>query len=256
MRIRTIKPEFWSSETMASLSDAAKLLAIGLLNYCDDEGYFSCNPVLIRSALMPFADDSSIARRLLVDLSRIGYIKLGKRSDDGRSVGWVVNFLIHQRIDRPKASEIKGFFTLDDASTTPRRLIDGEGKGMEGNGRGMEGKGTPLPPEGAGAPIPLPLPPEFNPPIPSALDTPAFQDAWRFWLGHLKQKKKSPTANAQILQLAKLEKFGLAKAIETLQMCVEKNWRGVYEDRQAGQLGASRAFAHEQGGGIKGKSLT
>ena len=190
MRIRTIKPEFWSSETMASLSDAAKLLAIGLLNYCDDEGYFSCNPVLIRSALMPFADDSSIARRLLADLSRIGYIKLGKRSDDGRSVGWVVNFLIHQRIDRPKASEIKGFFTLDDASTTPRRLIDGEGKGMEGNGRGMEGNGTPLPPEGAGAPIPLPPPPEFNPPIPSALDTPAFQDAWRFWLSHLKQKKK------------------------------------------------------------------
>ena len=158
MRIRTIKPEFWSSETMAPLSDAAKLLAIGLLNYCDDEGYFSCNPVLIRSALMPFADDSSIARRLLEDLSKIGYLKLGKRSDDGRSVGWVVNFLIHQRIDRPKASEIKGFFTLDDASTTPRRLIDGEGKGMEGKGREWKGKGRGREWKGNGR--------EWNPPTP------------------------------------------------------------------------------------------
>ena len=260
MRIRTLKPEFWSSETIAPLPDTAKLLAIGLLNYADDEGYFWANPVLIRASIFPFDDSSTTIRRLLDDLSRVGYLAIGKRTDDGRVVGKVVNFLLHQRIDRPKDSIIKQNVIFDEASTKPRCTIDEasllEGNGREGKGSGMEGNGTPLPPEGVVAPIPLTLPPEFNPPIPSALDTPAFQDAWRFWLGHLKQKKKSPTANAQILQLAKLEKFGLAKAIETLQMCVEKNWRGVYEGRPAGQLGASRAFAHEQGGGIKGKSLT
>ena len=74
-------------------------------------------------------------RRLLDDLARVGYLKLGKRSDDGRPVGWVVNFLIHQRIDRPKLSIIKEFWSFDDASTTPRRSIAGEGKGMEGKGK-------------------------------------------------------------------------------------------------------------------------
>ncbi len=40
-RIRTIKPTFWTDEDMADISEAACLLAIGLLNYADDEGY-SC----------------------------------------------------------------------------------------------------------------------------------------------------------------------------------------------------------------------
>ena len=40
MRIRTLKPEFWSHPVISRQSDAAKLLAIGLLNYADDEGYF------------------------------------------------------------------------------------------------------------------------------------------------------------------------------------------------------------------------
>ena len=169
MRIRTLKPEFWSSETIAPLPDTAKLLAIGLLNYADDEGYFWANPVLIRASIFPFDDSSTTIRRLLDDLSRVGYLAIGKRTDDGRVVGKVVNFLLHQRIDRPRDSIIKQNVIFDEASTKPRRLIDGEGKGMEGKGSGMEGKGTPLPPEGVVAPIPLPLPPEFNPPIPPSL---------------------------------------------------------------------------------------
>nr|MBF6067360.1 primosomal protein [Klebsiella pneumoniae] len=36
-RIRTIKPEFWTDEDMAEVSEPACLLAIGLLNYADDE---------------------------------------------------------------------------------------------------------------------------------------------------------------------------------------------------------------------------
>ncbi|HBS0572930.1 TPA: DnaT-like ssDNA-binding domain-containing protein, partial [Klebsiella pneumoniae] len=46
-RIRTIKPEFWTDEDMAEVSEPACLLAIGLLNYADDEGYFNANPKLI-----------------------------------------------------------------------------------------------------------------------------------------------------------------------------------------------------------------
>jgi len=54
MRIRTIKPEFWQSETMASIHKDSRLLAIALLNYADDEGFFFAVPQVIQGALFPF----------------------------------------------------------------------------------------------------------------------------------------------------------------------------------------------------------
>ena len=38
MRIRTIKPEFWRSDDIASLSWDARLVFIGLWSYVDDNG--------------------------------------------------------------------------------------------------------------------------------------------------------------------------------------------------------------------------
>ena len=40
MRIRTIKPSFWGSPTIAPLSRDARLVAIGLMSYADDDGRF------------------------------------------------------------------------------------------------------------------------------------------------------------------------------------------------------------------------
>jgi len=54
-RIRTIKPDFWRDESLAMVSPEACLLAIGLLNHCDDEGYFNANPKLVESDIFPFA---------------------------------------------------------------------------------------------------------------------------------------------------------------------------------------------------------
>ncbi|STT55946.1 primosomal protein I [Klebsiella pneumoniae] len=53
-RIRTIKPEFWTDEDMAEVSEPACLLAIGLLNYADDEGYFQCKPEAYQSCSFPY----------------------------------------------------------------------------------------------------------------------------------------------------------------------------------------------------------
>ena len=46
-RIRTIKPAFWGSPTIARLTRDARLLAIGLMSYADDDGRFlaAINPV-------------------------------------------------------------------------------------------------------------------------------------------------------------------------------------------------------------------
>lgn len=138
MRIRTIKPEFWTSETLAPLSDKAKLLAIALLNYADDEGFFWANPILIKSALFPFLDESKTIPRCVQELSGVGYIRLGK-TPDGRSVGEVVNFKKHQRIDKPKPSIIGRFVTFQDESKTNPRNVQDASKEEQGTGNREQG---------------------------------------------------------------------------------------------------------------------
>lgn len=139
MRIRTLKPEFWSHESLANCGDFTRLLAIALLNFSDDEGYFLANPAIVRGALFPFLDDSKIIPRAFQDLSKCGYIQLGT-DQSGRAVGRVVKFLAHQRIDKPQPSKIKPCATFqDDSKNDLGKVLDDsatEGKGRE------EGKGT------------------------------------------------------------------------------------------------------------------
>lgn len=134
MRIRTIKPEFWSHPILSRLPDSARLLAIGLLNLSDDEGYFICDPILVRNALRAFDEDSTRTREALDSLSKVGYILVSEPSEVG-PIGFVVNFLKHQRIDRPTPSKLKCYFN----STSNRRGFD-EGSLLEGNGKEGNGK--------------------------------------------------------------------------------------------------------------------
>lgn len=106
MRIRTIKPEFWKNEHIAKLDDFTQLLAIGLLNYSDDEGYFNANPKLIQADIFPLRDVYGRIPVAVTHLSNLGFLKL-YNSSDGRVYGNVVNFLKHQVINKPKPSRIK-----------------------------------------------------------------------------------------------------------------------------------------------------
>lgn len=105
-RIRTIKPEFWTDEDMAEVSEAACLLAIGLLNYADDEGYFNANPKLIKAAVFPIREPSSPIPVLIRELSSRGYLSIFS-TPDGKHFGLINNFSKHQVINKPKDSKIK-----------------------------------------------------------------------------------------------------------------------------------------------------
>lgn len=149
MRIRTVKPEFWTDEQMSMRSDFSRLLAIALLNYSDDDGYFLANPILIRGACFPFLDDSKKIPRGIQELSEIGFLEVGFL-DDGRKVGKIVNFRKHQRIDKPQLSKLKEKSQFQEPSKNDlgtfqepsKTILGGNGKGMEveqgkGKGRGM-----------------------------------------------------------------------------------------------------------------------
>ncbi|HGP4137752.1 TPA: DnaT-like ssDNA-binding domain-containing protein [Enterobacter roggenkampii] len=138
-RIRTIKPEFWTDEDMSEVSEAACLLAIGLLNYADDEGYFNANPKLIKAAIFPIREQSGSIPVLLRELSSVGYISLFS-GHDGKIYGLVNNFSKHQVINKAKKSIIRDLCVLpyeygNDTEQLP--------PGREGNGKEWKGK-TPL----------------------------------------------------------------------------------------------------------------
>lgn len=147
MRIRTVKPEFWAHPVMSRLPYDTRILALGLLNLADDEGYFDADPDYIRGAVL-FREDSSNVRRMLDELSRSQWITLcGTRE---RPIGRVVNFRKHQRVDRPQPSRLKQY-ALDESSTNDRRALDDQSTQEQGTGKG---KDTPIVPASGDEPPP------------------------------------------------------------------------------------------------------
>lgn len=122
-RIRTIKPEFWQSETMAGVSEHARLLAIALLNHSDDSGYFMANVALVRAACFPFDEHSRKVLGSIQELSGIGYIEV--RDCGGKPIGRVLKFLEHQRIDKPQKSKLESIFMDFSRENADSRKVPG-----------------------------------------------------------------------------------------------------------------------------------
>ena len=66
-RIRTIKPEFWTSEQIMECSPNARLLFIGIWNFCDDAGIHPASPKTLKAEIFPSDDISAsqVARLVL-----------------------------------------------------------------------------------------------------------------------------------------------------------------------------------------------
>ena len=54
MRIRQVRPEFWTDETMAALPAPVRLFYIGLWNIADDAGWIEWRPSRIGAVLFPY----------------------------------------------------------------------------------------------------------------------------------------------------------------------------------------------------------
>jgi len=123
-RIRTIKPDFWKDEDINTLAEATQLLAIALLNYADDEGYFNANEMLIKAECCPLREPSVKIHVSLTELSRMGYVRLGEFEQ--KRYGHIVNFEKHQRVSHKKDSDIKNLEIVweDSVKTCGRRAED------------------------------------------------------------------------------------------------------------------------------------
>ena len=161
MRIRSIKPEFWSSPDIAALSDADRLLFIGLWSYVDDYGRGRDDLALIVAALFPHdmvANPRDTVAKVRDGLARLSEANLILRyTVASRTYFLVTGWGKHQRVDKPKASripepteEVNGTFPQNDAIretvanvrddvATPRDTL-APGTGEQGNrGTGEQG---------------------------------------------------------------------------------------------------------------------
>lgn len=98
-RIRTIKPEFWSDEKLATLSPVDRLTFLGLISLSDDYGRVHDNAKVIDAFIFP--ETSGTVRESLANLSRIGRIRRG-RAANGKRILEIVNWEKHQRVDKPQ----------------------------------------------------------------------------------------------------------------------------------------------------------
>ncbi len=99
-RIRTIKPEFWTSEQVISCSPHARLLYIGLWNFCDDNGVHPASLVRIKAEIFPGDDFSTSAIHQWID-QLISNNLLCAYSDGDKPYWLVTGWKNHQRIDKP-----------------------------------------------------------------------------------------------------------------------------------------------------------
>lgn len=106
-RIRSIKPEIASDAKLARLSRGTRYHFVLLWTACDDAGFFRASPRQLLGQLYPHDRDLGEAAvdAMTMELADAGFLQI-HQTDDG-PIGCVLNWLKHQRIDRPSASHLR-----------------------------------------------------------------------------------------------------------------------------------------------------
>jgi hypothetical protein len=136
MRIRSIKPEFWTDKRVASWDLFTRLFFVGLWSAADDHGRGSAEPARLAAELFPY-DLSRDARETLANVSRA----LATLSESRRVTFYrigdedffeIANWGRHQRVDKPGKSRIPEPCASDvvksrETLARPSRLEQGTG---------------------------------------------------------------------------------------------------------------------------------
>jgi hypothetical protein len=154
-RIRTIKPEFWTSPQVARVSYPARLLFIGTWNFADDHGNLPRDPEKLKMQVFP--GDTIDVEPLVLSLIEHGLLNEYSVSDTGECFLHIPTFHKHQIINRPSKAVYplpnKAFLDASpdkkkhDANSTTDGLTEGswterKGKEKEVNHRTNDGSGA------------------------------------------------------------------------------------------------------------------
>lgn len=129
-RIRTIKPEFFTSEQIVECSTNARLLFVGIWVFSDDNGIHPASVKRLKMEIFPADSFSEKELKALID-ELISANLLTEYEVENKRFWLVTGWGKHQRIDRPTFKH-----PLPDSkqnSTSTQRLLD-ERSTTEGNG--------------------------------------------------------------------------------------------------------------------------
>lgn len=124
-RIRTVKPEFFTSEQVAECSPTARLLFIGLWCFCDDQGVHPDSMKRIKMEVFP-ADESITSKHIsgmITELINQGLMI--RYRHENQSYLWVTGWK-HQKIDKPtiRYPSPNDPRSLPDTSPSTTRTLD------------------------------------------------------------------------------------------------------------------------------------
>lgn len=215
MRIRSIKPEFWESESLGRVSREARLLFIGLFSCCDDHGRARASSRLLASRLYPYDDDA--LKKLpawIEELEKERCIRLYKVN--GESYLDIPKWLNHQKIDKPSASKLPPF---DDSREDSRGLEKnslGTGNREEEQGKEQE---APKSPWDVG----------FGVELPDSFQTENCLQAVKLWLQYKSERKEGYKKIGLTAALTKWSKeFTAAEFPSVVEHSIASGWKGIF----------------------------
>ena len=136
-RIRSIKPEFFTSEQVAECSTNARLLFVGMWCFCDDQGIHPDSPARLKMEVFP-SDDLTKAdvEQYVEELVAVGLIQ--RYEVEGQKYLMVTGWVRHQKIDKPSKKyplpvaedSTSDRVKLDEDSSNTRRAL-GDGKDVD-----------------------------------------------------------------------------------------------------------------------------
>lgn len=104
MRIRSIKPELFTDEKTAALSDRAFRLFVALISGADDEGRGVGNPILLRARVWAMHGiDVEAVTSACMELSAAGLAVWYQK--EGQAFYFLPGWSKHQRINRPQPAK-------------------------------------------------------------------------------------------------------------------------------------------------------
>ena len=119
-RIRSIKPEFFTSLTIADLELSTRLTFIGLWTYVDDNGVGLADPRLIRAAIWPLEEAPDILQRTREDLQSLHAARLVTLYEaSGKALLAVSNWSEHQKVSHPRKPRFPRPEQVRNADETP-----------------------------------------------------------------------------------------------------------------------------------------
>lgn len=115
-RIRTVKPSFWGSKAIAPLSRDARLLALGLISFADDDGRFLASINAINGYVFPNDElPPPKVRKWLNECAKTGLVH--EYEAEGIRYGCFPSWHEHQVINRYTPSTLPE----PDVTCAPRR---------------------------------------------------------------------------------------------------------------------------------------